>query len=309
MDQPDSCTRTVTPAEADRLAAIVDELPEGATLCLGAGRYEARLMIARPIRLRGTGTTPADVILDGSGGGPVLQLWADGGEIAITNLTITGGSAQPSANAGGIYAHGTAHVLVENVVLRGNGCDLAGAQALLTDAAPVVLARCRVEGNTGERATALHADQIGAITLRDSLVAGNDGRRAVMARGASHVTIERSTVVVTGRDATAIDLGGNATQAPEVTITDSILVGGRAIANGPVPGKARASRSVIDGSANGLDDGGQNRAQPMRFDPEGSYIPAANSPAIGLSHNATRLLDLAGHERKATGAAGAFEGP
>lgn len=305
MSQPSTCTRTVTPADAARLQAIVEELPEGATLCLGAGRYEARLLLQRPIHLRGAG--PETTILDGGGNGPVLQLWADGGEIGVADLTLTGGSAQPAANAGAIWAHGTARVLVENVHLRGNACDLAGAQAVLTDAAPVVLARCRVEENHGDRAAALQADQIGALTLRDTLVANNDGKRAVMARAAARVTIERSTVVA-GPDAIALDLAGNATQAPAARVTDSILVGKRAV-GAMSPATARAERSVIDGEAIGLDAGGDNRAQPMRFAGEGTFVPAEGGPAIGLARNGAGLVDLAGRARRPVGAAGAFEAP
>jgi hypothetical protein len=305
--EPAACVKTVAPADAPSLQSIVDALPAGALLCLGAGRYPTQLTIARPLAIRGPSEFAGDAILDGGGAGTVLRIWADGGEVRLSALTITNGAAQPSSNAGALYAHGSARVVVENVAIRGNACDLARAQAVLSDAAEVVLRRCRVDGNTGRTGGRAAADRIGALALEDTLVEGNQGRRAISARGGSRVTIARSTVAA-GDGGIALDLAGNPTQRPRADVADAILVGGAAsIQVAPDGGTAGIARSVLSGPGVGVTAGDGNRVAPAQFAPDASFAPGPGSPARGLARNAAGTVDVLGRPRASHGCAGAIE--
>lgn len=257
MTTPAGCTRTLSPADAPQLQSIVDAARDGDVLCLGPGTYDVNLIVRNHVSLRGTpGDGAQAVILDGGGRGPVLQLWADGGALAVSALTIRGGSAQQTIAAGGVYAHGTAEVTFERVNFTANACDLGGAQALYTDAAQVVLDRCTVQDNYGDRAATIVVESIAQLTVKGSQVTGNEGKRALAVRDAAQLTLENTTVEAI---TVALEIGGNPTQNPSATLRGSTLSANTAIANGPIPGQVQLERCAIKGVVSGpFQDGGGN---------------------------------------------------
>src|SRR5688572_19614413 len=70
----DDCTKVISPAEADQLAAAIEALPEGGVLCLKPGTYKVNAVLQRSMTLRGLGATPGEVILDGDGRTSVLAV-------------------------------------------------------------------------------------------------------------------------------------------------------------------------------------------------------------------------------------------
>jgi len=297
------CDRTITPEEAHELRAIVAALPDGATLCFAPGRYPARLLLARSIGLRGLGDGPGAVILDGEHKGPVLHASGDGLRLAVTNLSIVGGSGGPSAPGGGLVVGGSGEVTVSNVVFSGNQSDGPGAQALWASDARVSVDRCRIVGNRGRGGGAIVV-QRGPLAIRDSLLEGNAGPNPVVR--AANATVERSTIVAAS--------GAPALLLASGSISDSIVVAPSGALAGDAPGKISIARSVLAGAASGFADRGGNRvvdpAAPI-FAGSGSepFAPAPASPAIGLSSPPAGVLDLAGRPRRAGGAAGALEAP
>ena len=277
----DGCTKTVGPAEKDKLGDVIEGLPDGAVLCLEPGTYVLSTVLQKSITLRGLGT-PAEVILDGDGGGSVLRIAPDAKRVLLERLTVQNGAAV--IGSGGIDG-GSDDLTLREVVLRGHraGGETPGA-ALGLSRGKATLERCRIEGNQGRSGGAIYLSGSAKVTLRDTLVTGNTATRSVIwVHQWAELHLERSTVAGNDADA-AIELLATTVQTPTVTIADSIVAAAKtALANGPrLPGKLTVSRSLVEGEQRGATDGGGNKAGAADLDPA-TFAPRAGSPAIGLA--------------------------
>lgn len=304
----DTCPVTAQPG--DDLQGVLDQVPEGGTLCVAPGRYPGRLRIGRAVTIRAESS--GEVVLDAELGGTVVHVACDRGPVVIEGLTLTGGNG---SQGGAVAVTG----MGAEVVLR--GCSIArnrartkwlGAIITVTHDNQVVLERCRTMDIESDDASgpgqAVAVTQAGKLVVKDSLVVGRTGKGGslIAVRDGASITVERSTLVVEG-EGRVLEVFGTTTDKPAVTIAGSIVSGGEAIRGENA--SILVERSVVHGDLVGPVTLGQDarRGDPAfaRRDPE-PYRPSASSPAVGLARGGGR--DLAGRERPERGAtAGAFE--
>lgn len=91
------------------LQARVDATPEGGVLRLQGGEWQGPARITRAMTIEGDGAT-----IVGDRKGSVLEIDADG--VTLRGLTIRGSGRDTSAEAAGIKASGSRHLIEDNIV-------------------------------------------------------------------------------------------------------------------------------------------------------------------------------------------------
>ncbi len=123
------------------LQAAIDAADSGDTIQV-KGVCVGNFSIGRDLNLIGESTRRhPKPVLDASGRGRVLVV---NGDVALTNLVITGGNAT-TGGGGGIY-HGDGHLVLNDSVVLGNAAERGGG--ILTWADITMTGRTLVRGNT-----------------------------------------------------------------------------------------------------------------------------------------------------------------
>jgi hypothetical protein len=155
----------------------VDATPPGGTLVLEAGEYSERLVLSRPITLRGAGV---DKTVLRSPWGAVVVAKATEGEVVIEGLTMTGGGRRPtpvsveyaSFSAGALFVTIGARVVLREVALRDNRSEDWGGGANVEGA--LLGEHVRIEANGSSiGAGGLKGAKSSRIELVDSVIVGN----------------------------------------------------------------------------------------------------------------------------------------
>ena len=174
------CTVSLT-AGAD----IQPHLTAGAVVCLAPGRYPGALRVEVPVTLQASdGAT-----LDAQGRGPVVHVAANGIQVRLQGLTLTGGAAEFGA---GLLVDAYAEVAVDGCTLDGNepgqgggaGIGALRGRLLLRD----VQARSRQD---------VVLDGVAEVAGEDVQLAGTlhvrDGARVALQGGRIHAVSVRGT--------------------------------------------------------------------------------------------------------------------
>lgn len=277
-----------------------------AVITLAPGTYPAVLRLTRSVTIQGTGD-PTQVILDADERGRVVTVEAKEIEVTFQGVTLKGGRAEAG---GALSLRGRSRVSLRDCILTENQGYRIGGGAIYASIGRLDLERCRVADNEAPGGTAIRADQVVHLSIRDSLVVGSVDRShgLVMLLDAADVTVERSTLVAEGGP--AVSLAGTRSRHPTLAVSGSILSGSPPLANDRMlPGDAAIGRSVLPSPPQGVfADQGDNRFGDPDFVGEGDepYRPAPHSPAAGLA--AGGGLDLIRAERPVDSAtAGAIE--
>ncbi len=293
------CDKTVGPDAA--LGDVIAALPDGAVLCLQPGSYPLNVVVEKSITLRGIGA-PSEVVLDGGGRGSVIKVGA-AKSVTVEKLTIANGA---SRNGGGGIAHpGMGTLAVRDVILRDNRSDGFGGAALLLGGGESTVERCRVVDNAGGIGGAIIVDDVARAAIRHTLIAGNKGSSSVVCAH-DNAQLELDHVTIAGNQAAAgLEVRAITVRAPTVKVSDSIVCGTTAIANGPrLAGQVTAARCLMEGEQQGVTDGGGNKAGSPAFDSAGKepFRPGTSSAARGIAH-AGSGTDLAGAPSSTTAGA------
>lgn len=298
-------TRTISPS--DDLRAALGELPDGGTLSLEPGTYEAPIRIEQAATLRAA-RPDGEVILDAGRRGPVFGTSAMEGTILLEGLVLQGGAAGEAGGA--VQVEGMATVVLRRCTLRDNHGGSYGGGAIRTNDGELRVESCRITGNVAERGgAALLADGTARVHIVGTLIAGNDSGRGAVVRASdgARVTLAGSTLVGnTGAAALAAD--GTMSRAPELVVTGCIVDHGEGtIMHGdsqPPRPAMRFEASVLRGRPPLLDTAAGNVvADPKLGD---DHRPAPKSPARRLWPSPTGV-DLLGAPRPTPATAGAVE--
>jgi hypothetical protein len=217
-----ACDKTIHPADAAQLKAILAELPDGAVLCLSAGIYRANLWIERSITVRGTGA----VVVDGGHQRPTVAIAADHLNVTFEGLTLKNGDGTAGGRGGNLWVGSDSKVLLRDVTLEHGSSSANGGGGFLAHEGTLVLERCRIVSNSGKRACAALVDGGANVTLRDCVVADNVDatgrpRPAILVGEAAQLQLEHTTIVQGG--GAAVSIAGTLGNAPTVRISGSIL--------------------------------------------------------------------------------------
>ena len=148
----------VSPDES--LQGVLQALPAGAEVRLGAGTHRGPLRITRPVTIWG----PPEAVIRSSGTGTTVEVLADG--VSLLGFTVEGSGRRFDTTDAAVRVHGD-DALVEGLHLRD---ALFGIT--VEDACRVVV-RGNVITGTGERDLGLRGDAIRFWEVRDSEIADN----------------------------------------------------------------------------------------------------------------------------------------
>ena len=276
------CTKSITPADAPRLQKIVDELPDGAVLCLGEGRYEAQLFIERSLTIRGAGST---TILDARSCGSAVTVARHEVDLTIEQMVLRRGSGGGTGEGGNLSVDKAHRIVVRDVSFELGEADANGGGALMARSGEIVLEHCTMTGNRGSRAQAILLDGIASVTLRDCVVIADQGEApAALVVGGAQLTLDHSTVIGSHG---AVRVRGNNPTRPSLVVDASIL-GMPAIASEATNESPRITvrDSALSAAASGIEDLGGNVYGELRLDAE--HRPIAGSIAEGRGPRLTK---------------------
>jgi hypothetical protein len=248
------CTKTIAPGES--LQDALANVPDGAIVCLQAGKYPVNAVLQKSITLRGLGRA-SEVILDGGGRTSVLTV--TGSAVTIEHLTIANGANKDGG--GGIACKGdkATQLTLRDVVLRDNASDDFGGAALLVSRGLATIEGSRIEKNRGTHGAVSVADH-GRLTLRHTQIEDNDAQSVLFARDYGELVLEH-VAVAKNRAQAAIELFGTKIATPTVQVADSTITG--ALANDSrFPGQLTVTGSRLAGERRGaVTDGGGNHIE------------------------------------------------
>lgn len=269
------CTKTVTPADAPRLQEILNELPEGAVVCLGEGRYEVQLFIERSITFRGAGPT---TVLDGRYRAPVLLVARPDVDMTVENLVLRRGSGGAGGEGGNVSVFKGRKVVLRDVSLELGESESNGGGALMARNGDVLLERCTLTGNRGARAQAILIDGIASVTLRDCLVVAEQGTApAALVLGGAQLVVDHTTMVAPQG---AVKVRGSNPTRPSLVIDGSIVVSPPIILEDVTPPPRVTVRgSALSDAVTGIEDQGGNAFGELHLDAE--HRPTPGSIAQG----------------------------
>ncbi len=177
------------------------------------------IVIRSSVAIVGLGAAPTDTVIDGNDDDRVFAL--DGGDgtisVAISNVTITGGSAEDE-DGGGIYVDGDATLSLSNSVVIDNHASDAGSGGGIY-----------VEDGTS---ATISGSNIGTVLSPNTTE--EDGGGIYVGEGSSLTINGASTVTgnTAGEDGGGIYLDGNVQQPSTLAITGSTISGNHAESDG-----------------------------------------------------------------------------
>lgn len=193
------CTIWVQPGQS--IQEAINQIPEGALICLGPGEYQENIRIEKSLTLLGTGEYPDEVRLQGVELiKPVVLVHGQPGmEVTLEQLAIIGGA---SIDAHGIKILGEVSIAMREVQISGN---LDGAR--IGESAHASLENCTITENDWD---GLWVGEEAIVALSNCDVSGNWLRGVIVTDFAS-ATVEE--VTVSGNGGNGLTLTGSASMA------------------------------------------------------------------------------------------------
>lgn len=203
--------------------AIAAAMP-GSELRICPGTYVETVTIDQDLQLVAQ-DGPATTIIDANNGGPTVSVLS--GTVALTGLTLTGGSSM--GQGGGLSIFGTDPVTVTDCTITGNQ-STDGAGVYTFSGAQLSLTGSTLSNNLGEIGGGLMFQgsslTIDACTVADN-IAGEVGGGMVIF-GLPSVQIDATTII----DNQSLDGGGLAVEAATFTLQDCTIERNTASASG-----------------------------------------------------------------------------
>ena len=232
-EQTPSCTVFVQPGQS--IQAVINDVPEGAVICLADGGWVERLTIEKSLTLRGGSTT---TICSGEPDRILISVrrpvGSDRVSVVLDGLRLIGFLGEPALGARGaatITVGGGAEVVIANCAISGSGfgvnlwnsstvamtdCTITGNQVgvLVEGWAKATISGCTVSKNrdTGiqvygatvevagctlaENEYGVRSSSSGGVTLADSMI--SDNQFAVLLDGSAVATVTQCTVYHNG---------------------------------------------------------------------------------------------------------------
>ena len=326
---PTSLAVCATGAPYTTITAAITAAGPGATIDVCAGTYVERLVIQKPLTLRGLGGA-AGTIIDGAHAGTVVTVF--GADVRLEGFTIRNGATategggvrceastlalvasvvagNTAENGGGLYASGCT-LTVSDTRFEGNDAGVRGGGAWIVDAAGSVTASHFV-GNQAIQGGGLAVTE-GTLTVSGSELRGNTA--ALQGGGLFH----ESNAAITANTIADNDAGwtaGGLYAASHPTLIEGNLISGNTSVNdgGGVyvhQGAVTVRNNHITGNTSG-DDGGGLRIFTSAAFVSGNVIDANVAADCGagvrISHLGSLFEDNTVTDNVAGGTGGGFD--
>ncbi len=244
----------------------------------------------------------------------VFNVNGNGVNVALNNLTITGGSAV--GGGGGINANTGVTLTISHCLITGNGAFFGGGLAITADS-NVTITNSTIAGNTALGSNAGGAiHNLGTLTLTNSTISGNTNSSGSNAAGGlwtSGTTTITHTTIADNESGNGSPAGGIRHTGGTTLIRNSIIAGNRNNATIPdvVGAFASSGFNLVGnvGAATGFTQNGDQTGTPAapldpRLDPLGNYggttpthRPQLNSPALDQGNSFGSTADQRGKVR------------
>ena len=153
---------------AEELQARIDSATPGSIIQLGPGRVRGRIVIDKPLTIRGSGADRTTI--DGTGKGSTICVDAIQGEVRIEEMTVTGGRSNHGA---GISIDNGAQVHLLGLTIMRNMAKSGCGGAVAIDRGELFINECTIVQNRAYEGGALYIGGEAKVELSASIVAEN----------------------------------------------------------------------------------------------------------------------------------------
>ena len=166
-------------------------------------------------------TGPDKDILDANGLSRIFKV-ASGKTLTLKNLTLTGGKATGTGDAGcggAIFARDASEIKIENCIITGNEADTNGG-GIYVEGTPTTITNCIFTGNTAKNGGGIYiiqGDRIPVVTISGGTIGGTGTGEANKATGSDGngggiYVGDRCKVILQNNDSTGCTIKGNTAQ-------------------------------------------------------------------------------------------------
>lgn len=207
---------------AAELQAQLDEAQPGSVVHVGPGRIKGRLVISKPLTLRGAGADRT--VIDGRDRGSTLSVDAENVEVRIEELGVTGGR---SAHGAGLSIDNGATVFVVGCLFEKNTAKSGRGGAIAIERGAVYISECTFVQNRAFLGGALFIGGEARAELAASIVAENvamkGGGIAVADGGELDVWTSRLEQNFAEIEGHHLYTYGTTTRTPRVLLSNAVL--------------------------------------------------------------------------------------
>jgi hypothetical protein len=220
----------------------IDAAEPGAEVLLPPGRMRGRLVIDKPIALRGAGA--GVTVIDAMEAGPAIAIDARAGEVFIEEMTITGGS---SSHGGAISIDNGGVVRVVGCLIERNSARNGCGGAIAIDRGALRIIESTLVYNHAAIGGAVYAGGDAVVDVGFSIIAENlaiSGGAIAALDGASvevaTCRLEKNHAELEGHH---LYCSGSSFRRPRVSVLNAIL--GRALNGGPAIANDSRARALL----------------------------------------------------------------
>lgn len=153
---------------AQQIQDAIFAAKDGDIITIAPGRIQGRIVVDRPITLRGSG--PERTIVDGRGRGTTIAVEAMGGQVRIEEMSIVGGKSQSGA---GISIENGCEVHVVGCLIEKNAAKSGRGGAIAIDRGALFVTECTIVDNRAFLGGALFAGGDAKVEIAATIVADN----------------------------------------------------------------------------------------------------------------------------------------
>jgi hypothetical protein len=207
---------------AEELQARIDGAKPGSTIQLGPGRVRGRIVIDKPLTIRGAGADRTTI--DGTGKGSTICIDATDGDVHIEELTVTGGR---SSHGAGISIDNGARVHLLGLTIMRNTAKSGSGGAVAIDRGELYVNECTIVQNRAYEGGAIYIGGEAKGELSASIVAENAAVRggAIAVIDGAQLDVWTSRILDNGAEYEGHHLfaRGSLENRPHIVLSNTLL--------------------------------------------------------------------------------------
>ena len=150
------------------IQAAIFAAKDGDIIHVAPGRIQGRLVIDRPITVRGAG--PDSTVIDGRGRGTTIAVEASHGQVRLEEMSIVGGRSQ---SGGAVSIENGCEVHVVGCLVEKNTAKTGRGGAIAIDRGQLFVTECTIVDNQAFAGGAIYAGGDAKVEIAATIVAHN----------------------------------------------------------------------------------------------------------------------------------------